>query len=76
MDTRLRGTIDGQAVSYDGEETGYFRQVAEFLAAVDARDQSRVRSSYADAAKSLSVTLSANRSLETGQVERVERSEE
>src|SRR5436309_646453 len=34
MDTHLRGSVDGQAVSYDGEEAGYFRQVAEFVAAI------------------------------------------
>jgi predicted dehydrogenase len=69
MDTRLRGTIDGEAVRFDGEEAGYFRQIAEFLQAVEARDQTRVRSSYADAVKTLAVTLAANRSLETGRVE-------
>jgi len=72
MDTRLRGTIDGEPFAFDGEEPGYFRQVEQFLAAVEARDQARVRSSYADAMKTLAVTLAANRSLETGQVERVE----
>lgn len=72
MDTRLRGTIDGESIAFDGEEPGYFRQVEQFLAAVAARDQSRVRSSYADAVKSLAVTVAANRSLETGQVETVE----
>ena len=42
------------------------------MAAVEAQDQSLVRTSYADAVKTLAATLAANRSLETGQVETVE----
>jgi predicted dehydrogenase len=71
-DLKLSGIVDGQPVSYEGQESGYFRQVEQFLAAVRARDQSMVRSSYADAFKTLAVTDAANRSLHTGQVERVE----
>jgi hypothetical protein len=39
---------------------------------VRAQDQSLVRSSYADAARSLVVTLAADRSLQSGRPERVE----
>ena len=70
-DLGLRGQIDGEGVDYTGTEAGYFRQVEQFIKAVDANDQGLVLSSYADAAKSLAVTLAANRSLETGQVEQV-----
>ena len=70
-DLGLRGQIDGEGVDYTGTEAGYFRQVEQFINAVDANDQGLVLSSYADAAKSLAVTLAANRSLETGQVEQV-----
>jgi hypothetical protein len=49
--------------------------VEQFLEAVRAQDQRRVRSSYADALKTLAVTDAANRSLHTGHVERVEETE-
>ncbi|MBV9865123.1 MAG: Gfo/Idh/MocA family oxidoreductase [Abitibacteriaceae bacterium] len=71
MDTRLQGQINGEALNFEGQEAGYFRQVEQFLKAVEQHDQSLVRSSYADAARTLAVTLAANRSLETGQLEKV-----
>ncbi len=71
-DLQLSGVVDGQAVSSEGKEAGYFRQIEQFLEAVRTQDQRRVRSSYADALKTLAVTDAANRSLHTGQVERVE----
>ena len=70
-DSGLRGQISGEGIDYTGTEAGYFRQVEQFINAVDANDQGLVLSSYADAVKSLAVTLAANRSLETGQVEQV-----
>ena len=70
-DLGLRGQIGGEGIDYTGTEAGYFRQVEQFIKAVDANDQGLVLSSYADAAKSLAVTLAANRSLETGEVEQV-----
>ena len=72
MHTHLSGYIDQQEIDYHGEERGYFRQIECFMAAVEAKDQNLVRSSYADAVNSLAVTLAANRSLETGKVETVE----
>lgn len=71
MDTRMSGFIDRDEIDFIGRERGYFRQIELFLAAVEARDQGLVRSSYADAVSSLAVTLAANRSLRTGRVERV-----
>lgn len=72
MDAHLSGYIDQDEIDLRGQERGYFRQIECFLAAVEAQDQSLVRSSYADAVKTLAVTLAANRSLRTGQVETVE----
>ena len=66
-DLGLRGQIGGEDINYHGTEAGYFRQVEQFIKAVEAGAQSVVRSSYADAIKTLAVTLAANRSLETGQ---------
>ena len=71
MDLKLRGSVEGEQIEYDGVEAGYFRQVEQFMQAVETNDQSLIRSSYADAVKTLAVTLAANRSLETGQVEKV-----
>ena len=70
-DLGLRGQIGGETIDYTGTEAGYFRQVEQFINAVEANDQGLVLSSYADAVKTLAVTLAANRSLETGQVELV-----
>lgn len=70
-DLGLRGQIAGEGIEFSGSEAGYFRQVEQFVKAVETNDQSMVRSSYADAYKTLAVTLAANRSLETGQVEQV-----
>lgn len=70
-DLGLRGQIAGEGIEYNGSEAGYFRQVEQFVKAVEANDQGLVRSSYADAYKTLAVTLAANRSLESGQVEKV-----
>jgi predicted dehydrogenase len=72
MDTHLSGYIGQDEIDFRGEERGYFRQVECFLAAVEAQDQNMVRTSYADAVKTLAATLAANRSLDTGQVETVE----
>lgn len=70
-DLGLRGQIGDESIDYTGTEAGYFRQIARFIDAVEANEQGRVRSSYADAVKTLAVTLAANRSLETGEVEQV-----
>ena len=70
-DLGLRGQISGEGIDYTGTEAGYFRQVEQFINAVDANDQGLVLSSYADAVKTLAVTLAANRSLETEQVEQI-----
>ncbi|MCY3993225.1 MAG: Gfo/Idh/MocA family oxidoreductase [Caldilineaceae bacterium] len=72
MDTHLSGYIDHEEIDYHGQERGYYRQIECFLAAVEAQDQNLVRSSYADAVNSLAVTLAANRSLVSGQVETVD----
>ncbi|MDF2440080.1 MAG: hypothetical protein JWN98_1064 [Abditibacteriota bacterium] len=71
-DTHLTGKADGEEVDFRGEEAGYFRQVEHFLRAVEANDQTLVRSSFEDAARTLAVTLAANRSLDSGRPEKVE----
>ena len=70
-DLGLRGQIGDEAIDYTGTEAGYFRQIALFIDAVEANKQGFVRSPYVDAVKTLAVTLAANRTLETGEVEQV-----
>lgn len=71
-DNRLTGKADKEDIDFRGEEAGYFRQVEHFLKAVEANDQALVRSSYEDAARTLTVTVAANRSLKSGRPEKVE----
>ena len=71
MGSSLRGSVDGQEIDFKGEESGFFRQVEQFIAAIGSNDQGLVRSDYEDGLKTLAVTLAANRSLETGKVENV-----
>ena len=54
-DLGLRGQIGGETIDYTGTEAGYFRQVEQFIKAVEANslDQGLVLSSYADAVKTL-----------------------
>jgi predicted dehydrogenase len=71
MDAKLRGRMGKEAIDFEGKERGYFRQVEHFVRAIDTNDRSLVRSDYNDALKTLAATVAANRSLQTGQVERV-----
>lgn len=70
-DNSLSGRDGGEKIEFQGQEAGYFRLVEHFLRAVESSDQSLIRSSYADAARSLAVTLAANASLRSGQPEKV-----
>jgi predicted dehydrogenase len=71
----LTGTVDGESVDVTMEKSGYFEQVASFLQAVRENNQSLVKSSYADAARTLALTLAANASLRSGRVEAVAQGE-
>lgn len=51
---------------YQGDEDGYFRQVETFLAACAAGDQSLIPTDYADAVRSLAVSVAFNESMATG----------
>lgn len=72
LDLKLTGNVAEQGVDFNGQESGYYRQVERFIKAVEANDQGSILSNYADAVKTLAVTLGANKSLETGKVEVVE----
>ena len=72
LDCQLSGHINGESVQFDGLEAGFYRQIEHFIQAVETNDQSRVRSNYVDAVKTLAVSVAANRSIQTGEVEKVE----
>lgn len=72
LDTELSGLIAGQQIVYTGVESGYFRQIEQFLAAVQQQNQSLVHCSYADGVRSLALTIAADRSLRSGRPEPVE----
>lgn len=66
----LTGTVDGNAISYEGGATWYERELASFLDAVHDGSNDSIRSDYLDATKTLRLTLAAQRTVDTA--ERVE----
>ena len=62
----------GKRTHVDAPEDPKVAEDAAFLKAVRTGDPSEIRSSYADALKTLAVTLAANESLETGEVVRLD----
>ena len=64
---RLWGTIGEEEVSFEATDDYYVTEVEGFLDAVAANDQSMIRSSYADATKTLAAALAINRSIDSGQ---------
>ena len=66
---RLTGLVDGVAVDYAPGDDPYLTEVDRFLAAVERRDPTGLRSPYADAVQTCAVTWAALRSVETGRVE-------
>lgn len=61
----------GERTTYDAQIDPYLLEDQTFVAAVASGDASALRSTYSDAVKTHLVTMAANRSLETGQVEKV-----
>jgi len=72
LDLQLREQIGSESIEYDGTEAGYYRQIEHFIRAVESNDQGHIRSDYADALKTVALTIAANKSMETGQVEQVQ----
>jgi hypothetical protein len=71
LNHNLQARIGFDLVDYTGGESAYFRQIEEFLKAVEGNTQRLVRSSYQDSVKTLAATVPANRSLVTGTPEKV-----
>ena len=55
----LTGTLDGEKIEHKCSDNPYVTEMETFLAATGAKDQSMIRSSYADAVKTLRITLAA-----------------
>jgi predicted dehydrogenase len=64
----MAGHVGEEQVDFTAEESGYYIQVERFVEAVRTGDRSLIRSDYADAARSLALTLAANETLSTGAV--------
>jgi predicted dehydrogenase len=61
---RLTGTIDGEAVDFEGDGEYFRREDEAFVDAVAAGDPGAVRSPYADAVESFEVTLDVTEQVE------------
>jgi predicted dehydrogenase len=65
----LTGHIKNESIHFDfTEEDFYINEMKAFLQAVRTKDQSLIRSPYADAAKTLEVVFKANQAVEEGTV--------
>lgn len=64
----LTGSVNGDEVHYDFETDRYGREVEAFLEAVRFGDQSRVRSNFADALRTLSLNWTVIDAAETGEI--------
>jgi len=63
----IEGIVDGEEISEEFDANPYVREVEAFLEAVETRDDTGVRAPYADARKSLELTLAVDESIETGE---------
>ncbi|ELY98360.1 Gfo/Idh/MocA family protein [Natrialba aegyptia] len=65
----LTGEIDNESIQYEPDDaaSSLRREVDAFVDAVTGRDESSIRTDYADAARTLELTLAANEAIETGE---------
>lgn len=63
----VSGTVDGEEIDEEFDRNPSVRAVEAFVEAIETRDRAPVRSPYADAAKSLSLTLTVNESIDSGE---------
>jgi predicted dehydrogenase len=70
-DGTLTGTMDGAERSFSESGPPHRRELEYFVKALETGDASLVRSTYADAAKTLAVCLAANKSILTGEPQSV-----
>jgi len=70
-DKKVAGTIQGTPIDEVYDDSPYASELQAFVKAVENKDQSLLRSPYADAINSLAPALAANVSLRSGNVQRV-----
>lgn len=63
----LTGTIDGESIEYDGSCDRYYRELEAFIEGCRQEDQSLVRSSFADATRTLELNWAVIDSTECGE---------
>lgn len=63
----VKATEPGKVTTYHLSSDPYLEENKTFIQAIVTGDRSKIRSTYADAVKSLAVTLAANESVVTGQ---------
>lgn len=61
------GTMDGEEINEQAGSEYYFDEMVGFVKAVETKDQSVIRSSYADACKSLAVCEAATNAVNSGE---------
>ncbi|MFH0701022.1 MAG: Gfo/Idh/MocA family oxidoreductase [Candidatus Woesearchaeota archaeon] len=66
MDTKIKFKAGEEIVVLPGEQNIFLLENQAFLEAVRLKDQTKVRSDYADGVKSLEISFAARRSIETG----------
>ena len=65
--TRLRVVRAGRAEEMQSSSSAYLAEDRAFIQAVTSGDRSSIRCDYADASRTLELTLAVNRSVETGE---------
>lgn len=65
-DMSLRGTLDGNEINERSATTGYYEEMVGFIEAVRTGNQNLLRSTYADACKSLAVCEAASQAVISG----------
>ena len=63
----ISGTVDGEEIDEKFDQNPYVEEVEAFVEAVETRDPASIRSPYADATKSLALTLAVNESIDSGE---------
>jgi predicted dehydrogenase len=67
-DDAVVGAVDGEDFAYEADDSdSTTKELEAFVAACRDGDPDAVRSDYADARRSLEVTLAVNESIETGE---------
>lgn len=66
-DMKLTGTIDGESIHEASDSEYYFSEIVGFVNAVQQKDQSLIRSSYADACQSMAVCEAATNAVTSGE---------